>query len=52
VTTTQDFELPPIKVKNDKIEVITIVSKPETDLSTKLTGLSDKFEHAFSNQHG
>jgi hypothetical protein len=34
---TQDFELPAIKVNNDKIEVITTVSNPETDLSTKLT---------------
>jgi hypothetical protein len=51
VTMTQDFELPAIKVNNDKIEVITTVSKPETDLSTKLTELSDKFEHVFSNQH-
>jgi hypothetical protein len=37
VTMTQDFELPAIKVNNDKIEVITTVSNPETDLSTKLT---------------
>jgi hypothetical protein len=51
VTMTQDFELPEIKVNNDKIEVITTVSKPETDLSTKLTELSDKFERVFSNQH-
>jgi hypothetical protein len=48
---TQDFELSAIKVNNDKIEVITTVSKPETDLSTKLTEISDKFERAFSNQH-
>jgi hypothetical protein len=40
-----------IKVNNDKNEIITIVRKPETDLSTKLTELSDKFECAFSNQH-
>jgi hypothetical protein len=51
VTMTQDFELPAIKVNNDKIEVITTVSKPQTDLSTKLTEISDKFERAFSNQH-
>jgi hypothetical protein len=51
VTMTQDFELPAIKVNNDKIEVITTVSKPETDLSMKLTEISDKFEHDFSNQH-
>jgi hypothetical protein len=51
VTTTQDFEPPAIKVNNDKIEVITTVSKPETDLSMKITEISDKFEHAFSNQH-
>jgi hypothetical protein len=51
VTMTQDFELPAIKVNNDKIEVITTVSKPETDLSTKLTELSDKFERVFNNQH-
>jgi hypothetical protein len=51
VTMTQDFELPAIKVNNDKIEVITTVSKPETDLSMKLTEISDKFERAFSNQH-
>jgi hypothetical protein len=43
--------LPATKVNNDKIEVITTVSKLETDLSTKLTELSDKFERAFSNQH-
>jgi hypothetical protein len=46
---TQDFELPAIKVNNDKIEVITTVSKPETDSSTNLTEISDKSEHAFSN---
>jgi hypothetical protein len=40
----QEFELPAIKVNNDKIEVSTTVSKPETDLSTKITELSDKFE--------
>jgi hypothetical protein len=51
MTMTQDFELPAIKVNNDKIEVITTVSKPETDLSMKLTEISDKFERAFSNQH-
>jgi hypothetical protein len=51
VTMTQDFELPAIKVNNDKIEVIATINKPETDLSTKLTELSDKFERAFSNQH-
>jgi hypothetical protein len=51
VTLTQDFELPAIKVNNDKIEVITTVSKPENDLSMKLTEISDKFERAFSNQH-
>jgi hypothetical protein len=51
VMMTQDFELPAIKVNNDKIEVITTVSKPQTDLSTKLTEISDKFERAFSNQH-
>jgi hypothetical protein len=51
VTMTQDFELPAIKVNNDKIEVITTVSKPEIDLSTKLTEISDKFERVFSNQH-
>jgi hypothetical protein len=51
VMMTQDFELPAIKVNNDKIEVITTISKPETDLSTKLTKISDKFERAFSNQH-
>jgi hypothetical protein len=44
-------ELPAIKVNNDKIKVITTVSKPETDLSMKLTDISDKFERAFSNQH-
>jgi hypothetical protein len=43
--------LPTIKVNNDNIEVITTVSKTETDLSTKLNELSDKFERAFSNQH-
>jgi hypothetical protein len=51
VTIIQDFELPAIKVNNDKIEVIITVSKPETDLSMKLTEISDKFERAFSNQH-
>jgi hypothetical protein len=51
VTMTQDFELPAIKVTNDKIEVITTVSKPGTDLSTKLTELFDKFKRVFSNQH-
>jgi hypothetical protein len=51
VTMTQDFQLPAIKVNNDKIEVITTVSKPETDLSTKITELSDKFERVFNNQH-
>jgi hypothetical protein len=48
---TQEFEPPVIKVNSDKIEVITTVRKPETDLSTKLTELSNKFERAFSNQH-
>jgi hypothetical protein len=43
--------LPAIKVNNNKIEVITTVSKPETDLSTNFAALSDKFVHAFSNQH-
>jgi hypothetical protein len=50
-TITQDFELPAITVNNDKIEVITTVSKPKTDLSTKLTELSDKFEPVFSNRY-
>jgi hypothetical protein len=48
---TQDFELPAIKVNNDKIEVITTVSKPETDLFMKITEISDKFECVFSNLH-
>jgi hypothetical protein len=48
---TQDFELSAIKVNNNKIEVITTISKPKTDLSMKLTEISDKFERAFSNQH-
>jgi hypothetical protein len=48
---TQDFELSAIKVNSDKIGVLTTIGKPETDLSTKLTELSDKFERAFSNQH-
>jgi hypothetical protein len=43
--------LPAIKVNNDKIVVITTVSKPKTDLSMKLTEIFDKFERAFSNQH-
>jgi hypothetical protein len=51
VTMTQDFELSAIKVNNDKIEVITTISKPETYLSMKLIEISDKFEHIFSNQH-
>jgi hypothetical protein len=51
VTMNQDFELPAIKVNNDKIEVITTVSKPETDISMKITKISDKFERAFHNQH-
>jgi hypothetical protein len=51
VMMTQDFELPAIKVNNNKIEVITIVSKPETDLSMKITEISNKFERAFINQH-
>jgi hypothetical protein len=51
VTMTQDFELLAIKVNNDKIEVITTISKPQTDLSLKRTEISDKFERAFSNQH-
>jgi hypothetical protein len=51
VTMTQDFELTAIKVNNDKIEVITTVSKPKTDLSMKITEIYDKFKHAFSNQH-
>jgi hypothetical protein len=40
-----------IKLNNDKIEVITTVSKPETYLSTKLAALSDKFKRAFNIQH-
>jgi putative cell wall-binding protein len=51
VTMTQDFEMPAIKINNDKIEVITTVSKSETELSMKSTEISDKFKHAFSNQH-
>jgi hypothetical protein len=51
VTMTQNFELSAIKVNNDKIEVIAIVSKPETDLSMKITEISNKFERAFINQH-
>jgi hypothetical protein len=51
VTMAQEFELLAIKVNNDKIEVTTTIRKPETDLSTKLTELSDRFECAFSNQH-
>jgi hypothetical protein len=51
VTMTQDFEMPAIKINNDKIEVITTVSKPETDLSMKITEISDKFKRAFSNKH-
>jgi hypothetical protein len=39
---TQDFELPAIKVNNDKIEVITTVSKPENDLSMKLTEITTR----------
>jgi hypothetical protein len=48
---TQDFEMPAIKINNDKIEIITTVSKPETELSMKITEISDKFKRAFSNQH-
>jgi hypothetical protein len=44
VTMIQDFEMPEIKINNDKIEVITNVSKPETNLSMKLTEIFDKFE--------
>jgi hypothetical protein len=44
VTMIQDFEMPAIKINNDKIEVITTVSKPETNLSMKLTEIFDKFE--------
>jgi hypothetical protein len=51
VTMTQDFEMPAIKINNDKIEVITTVSKPETELSMKITEISVKFKRAFSNQH-
>jgi hypothetical protein len=50
VTMTQESELS-IKVNNDNIEVITTISKPEIDLSTKLVALSDKFKRAFSNYH-
>jgi hypothetical protein len=50
-TLAQDFELSAIKLNNDKVEVITTVSKPETDLSMKLATLSGKFERVFSNQH-
>jgi hypothetical protein len=46
---TQVFEMPAIKINNDKIEVITTVSKPETELSMKITEISDKFKRAFSN---
>jgi hypothetical protein len=48
---TQDFELLAIKVNNDRIEVITTLSKPKTGMFMKLTEISDKFEHAFSNHH-
>ena len=48
-TISQDFKLPAIKLNNDKVEVIAAVSKPESDLSTKLAAMTDKFDHAFSN---
>jgi hypothetical protein len=44
VTMIQDFEMPAIKINNEKIEVITTVSKPETELSMKLTEIFDNFE--------
>jgi hypothetical protein len=37
--------------QQQKIEVITTVSKPGTDLSMKITEISNKFKRAFSNQH-
>jgi hypothetical protein len=35
-TLPQDFELPAIKLNNDKVEVIITICKPNYDLSTKL----------------
>ena len=49
-TISQDFELLAIKLNNDMVEVITTVSNPESDLSTKLAAMTDKFDRAFSNQ--
>ena len=51
VTIAQDFGLPAIKLNNDKVEVVTTVSQPETDLLTQLSTISDKFDRAFSVQN-
>jgi hypothetical protein len=40
-----------IKVNKDKIEVISAVSQPPSDLVTQLSAISDKFDRAFNDQN-
>jgi hypothetical protein len=51
VTLNQDFELPAIKLKKDKVEVIPTVSQASPpDLVAQLTAITDRFERAFNDQ--
>jgi hypothetical protein len=40
-----------VKLNSEKVEVITTVSQLESDPSTNLSAMSDKFDRAFSNQN-
>jgi hypothetical protein len=51
VTLNQDFELPPIKLNKDKVEVIPTVSQASPrDLVAQLSNITDRFECAFNDQ--
>jgi hypothetical protein len=50
VTLTQDFELPTIKLNNNRVEVIPTVSQTSPDLVTQLSAITDRFERAFNDQ--
>jgi hypothetical protein len=49
VTLTQDFELPTIKLNNNRVEVIPTVSQTSPDLVTQLSAITDRFERAFND---
>jgi hypothetical protein len=50
VTLTQDFELPAIKLNNNRVEVIPTGSQTSPDLVTQLSAITDRFERAFNDQ--